>query len=87
MANVVDVLQRKSLVEYIPEAVQTGDGTYRCPCPIHHGNNPTSFAIFPNNRYYCFSCGSHGDIIKFVMERDEVPLIPLSRHCVMTSVL
>lgn len=69
----VDSLLHKSLVEYIPEAQLHSDGTYRCTCPIHHGDNPTSFTIFPdNNHYYCFSCGSHGNIINFVMERDSV---------------
>ena len=69
----VDSLLHKSLVEYIPEAQLHSDGTYRCACPIHHGDNPTSFTIFPdNNHYYCFSCGSHGNIINFVMERDSV---------------
>lgn len=69
----VDSLLHKSLVEYIPEAQLHSDGTYRCACPIHHGDNPTSFTIFPdNNHYYCFSCGSHGNIINYVMECDSV---------------
>lgn len=69
----VDSLLHKSLVEYIPEAQLHSDGTYRCACPIHHGDNPTSFTIFPdNNHYYCFSCGAHGNIVNYVMERDSV---------------
>lgn len=69
----IDTLLHKSLVEYIPDAQLASDGTYRCRCPIHHGDNPTSFVIFPDsNTYYCFSCGSRGNIINYVMERDSV---------------
>lgn len=69
----VNSLLRKSLVEYIPEAQLHSDGTYRCACPIHNGDNPTSFTIFPQeNTFHCFSCGAHGNIINFVMERDSV---------------
>ena len=69
----IDTLLHKSLVEYIPDAQLASDGTYRCQCPIHHGDNPTSFVIFPDsNTYYCFSCGSRGNIINYVMERDSV---------------
>jgi DNA primase len=39
----------------------------RCRCPIHRGNNPTSFS-FNGKTYYCFSCGSKGDVIALVQE-------------------
>ena len=69
--NIIDVIREKSLVEYIPDLKLQSDGTYRCACPIHGGENPTAFAVFPNNRYYCFSCNSCGDIIGYVMARDR----------------
>lgn len=68
--SVVDIIRNKDLKEYIPELSRMPDSTYRCACPIHHGDNPTSFAVFPNNRFYCFACNESGDIIKFVMEKD-----------------
>lgn len=38
----------------------------RCICPFHNDRRP-SMKIYPHNRgYYCFSCGSGGDVIKFV---------------------
>ena len=71
MTSIVDVIRRKSLVEYLPDMTLASDGSYRSPCPLHGGSNPTSFAVFPDsNRYYCFSCGESGDIISFVMCRD-----------------
>ncbi len=34
-------------------------------CPFHTERTP-SFFVFPNNRFYCFSCNSKGDVIDFV---------------------
>lgn len=37
-----------------------------CICPFHQDRHP-SMKIYPHNRgYYCFSCGSGGDVITFV---------------------
>ena len=40
-------------------------------CLFHQDSNP-SMHIFPNNRFYCFSCGKYGDVIDIVMERDGI---------------
>ncbi len=39
----------------------------RCRCPIHKGENPTSFEI-KNNYASCHACGWTGDTIAFVRE-------------------
>lgn len=77
--SAIDSLRNKSLVEYI-QAVYPDDnidlqpdGTWRCPCPLHGGENASSFAVFQNNRYYCFSCNRSGDLISYVMERSKLP--------------
>lgn len=72
--SIIDVLHSKDLVEYIPGLERQSDGTYRKTCEFHdHATNPTSFAVFPHdNTAYCFSCGIHVDIIKYVMLRDGV---------------
>lgn len=42
------------------------DGQGRCLCPFHKDRHP-SMKIYPHDKgYYCFSCGSGGDVIKFV---------------------
>ena len=71
--NIVDVIRSKSLVEYIPELKPQGDGTYRCACPIHGGHNESTFVVYPDNKFYCFSCQASGDILRYVMLRDGVP--------------
>ncbi|WP_303838989.1 DnaB-like helicase C-terminal domain-containing protein [Selenomonas ruminantium] len=68
--NIIDVIRGKSLVEYIPDLKLQSDGTYRCACPIHGGENPSTFVVYPDNKFYCFSCQASGDIIHFVMGRD-----------------
>ncbi len=70
--NIVDVIRSKSLVEYIPELKAQGDGTYRCACPIHGGHNESTFVVYPDNKFYCFSCQASGDILRYVMLRDGV---------------
>lgn len=38
----------------------------RCLCPFHNDRRP-SMKIYPHDRgYYCFSCGSGGDVVTFV---------------------
>ena len=39
-------------------------GAYRGKCPIHHGHNESSFVVYPEGRYYCFSCHSSGNAIR-----------------------
>jgi len=43
-----------------------------CLCPFHNDNKP-SLKIYPNGRgFYCFSCGTGGDLIKFVSLYREI---------------
>jgi len=45
----------------------------RMKCPLHHGDNPTSFYIDHNKNYwYCHSCGKHGDAITYIMETQHL---------------
>jgi len=44
----------------------------RMKCPIHGGDNPTSFYIDHNKNYwYCHSCGKGGDAITYLMEKEH----------------
>ena len=36
-------------------------------CPFHADKDP-SFYIFDDNRFKCFGCGEHGDVIDFVQK-------------------
>ena len=36
-------------------------------CPLHSERRP-SFTLYPNQRYYCYGCGQHGDVIDLVAQ-------------------
>ena len=40
----------------------------RCPCPIHGGEKPNLKIYDKTNSYYCFTCHSAGDPVRFVAE-------------------
>lgn len=43
------------------------------PCPIHKGDNPTSFRVsLPKNAFHCFSCGAGGNVLDFVAALQSV---------------
>ncbi len=45
---------------------------HKACCPFHHEKTP-SFTINDDKQFYhCFGCGAHGDVIKFVMEHDNL---------------
>ncbi|MCK5374420.1 MAG: DNA primase [Alphaproteobacteria bacterium] len=45
---------------------------YKACCPFHHEKTP-SFTINDDKQFYhCFGCGAHGDVIKFLMEHDNL---------------
>lgn len=75
--NVIDTLLYKiDLVELCTKYTKLNEdvnGTYRGRCPIHHGDNPTSFAVFPDKTFYCFSCHAFGNAIQFYSEVTGYP--------------
>ena len=47
----------------------------RGPCPIHGSSKMSTSLSVRNNRYRCFACGVHGDVLSFTMwaERIDFP--------------
>ena len=63
--DIVDVVG-----DYVP-LTQHGQ-TFKGLCPFHDDNRP-SFDVDPRRqRYRCWSCGKHGDVISFIQEHDRV---------------
>lgn len=57
---------REVIRRFCPDVRINSQG--RCPCPIHGGERP-NLKIYDNtNSYYCFSCHSAGDPVRFVAE-------------------
>lgn len=40
-------------------------------CPFHSGDNTPSLRLYPNDTFYCFGCGAHGDVIDFVAGMEQ----------------
>jgi len=74
MLDVDRLLDELDLVDLAHQAgarLRQSGQQWRGPCPLHHGDNPTGFAIMPGrddpNRmhYWCHRCGA-GDAISFI---------------------
>ncbi len=48
--------------------VPTSSGDYKvcCPMPDHDDPNPSMVLHLRNDRFHCFGCGAHGDVIQWV---------------------
>lgn len=69
-----ELRNRISLSEVIGRRVKVtrAGREYKACCPFHHEKTP-SFTINDDKQFYhCFGCGVHGDVIKFVMEHDNL---------------
>ena len=42
-------------------------------CPFHVEKTPSCTIYRKQNTFYCFGCGAHGDVISFVMKRENLP--------------
>lgn len=43
---------------------------YQGLCPFHHEKSPSFFVNDPKEFAHCFGCGWHGDVIRFVMDKE-----------------
>src|SRR5579863_8360746 len=48
-------------------------------CPFHTEKSP-SFRVYPDNHFYCFGCGAHGDAIGFVMRQANLDFLEAVRE-------
>lgn len=48
-------------------------------CPFHDEKTP-SFFVFRDNRYKCFGCGEHGDVISFVKKLYGLSFVDALKH-------
>lgn len=69
--SLIDLLKSKDLSDYIPDLQLQSDGTLRKQCELHGGKNHTSFTVFDNNTFRCWSCDTSGDIIAYTMEKHQ----------------
>jgi hypothetical protein len=45
---------------------------YKCCCPFHSERTPSFSVSERNQAYYCFGCGSKGDVIEYIRQRQNI---------------
>lgn len=68
--RLVDVLARAGVQP--PARWGGGDFVISCPLPGHDDATPSMIAHPDTDRYHCFGCGAHGDVLQFVMDLEEI---------------
>ena len=69
-----EIKYRCDIVDFIGGYVhlKRAGSNYTGLCPFHSERTP-SFTVFPSSRsFYCFGCGAGGDVITFVMKRENL---------------
>ena len=64
-ANIVDIVSG-----YVP--LTSKGGRYWACCPFHHEKTPSFTVDEQRGSYYCFGCHVGGDVIKFVMDIENI---------------
>ena len=63
--HMLQKLRQKDFTGLIKTPVRVVGGKRFTLCPFHEEKTP-SFCIYPDNSYYCFGCGAHGNAIDFL---------------------
>jgi len=78
----IDEVARISILDYIQNVVDLEEKgkDYFGLCPFHNENTP-SFSVTPEtNNFYCFGCGTGGNIINFVMQYHNYSFAQAIKH-------
>lgn len=77
LKSAVDIVRVVS--EYVPRLQKRGP-RYVGLCPFHSEKTP-SFSVHATHQFYkCFGCGAGGDVIKFVMEIENLTFYEALKH-------
>lgn len=73
------ILERVNIAELIGQyvtLVRSGNNEFKACCPFHNEKTP-SFNVVPAKRmYHCFGCKAGGNVIDFVMARENLEFYP-----------
>jgi DNA primase len=73
--DIIAVREKSPIVDVVGEYIQlrpAGGGNLKGLCPFHDERTP-SFNVTPGKElYHCFSCGEGGDVIKFIMQLEQL---------------
>ncbi|AGC03345.1 DNA primase [Candidatus Blochmanniella chromaiodes str. 640] len=72
-----ELISRTNIVDLISQRVplkKQGKNFLAC-CPFHTEKHPSFTVNIEKQFYYCFSCGSHGNVIDFLMHYDRLTFL------------
>ncbi len=81
MSQVEEIKSKLDIVEVIREYVNVKavGANFQALCPFHNEKTP-SFVISPEKQiWHCFGCGRGGDVLAFVMEKEDLNFIETLR--------
>jgi hypothetical protein len=87
------ILERVDFVEILLDyGIEVSDESYNsfrykssCPLPGHYGkgedgeDRTPSFCVSEDNKFYCFGCNSHGNVLDFISKMEGTPIIEVLR--------
>jgi DNA primase len=63
---------RQTNIVYVAEQlgmkVKSQGRNFIARCPFHEDKNPSFYLYSDTNKFYCFGCGEHGDVIDLYMK-------------------
>jgi DNA primase len=57
----------------------SGDITICCPMPGHDDTTPSMVLHLDTDRYHCFGCGAHGDVIQWIQDLQGLNAVDAAR--------
>lgn len=72
-----EIISRNDIVEVISEylPLQPGGANHRALCPFHNEKTPSFMVSREKQLYKCFGCGQGGDVVGFVMEKENLDFV------------
>lgn len=75
--QVDEIKNRVSIIDVAAERVNLSrhGSTMSCCCPFHQEKTPSCVLYEKTNSFYCFGCGTSGDVISFIRGTDNLSYV------------
>ena len=74
-----NIIISEFLHKYI-QIIPAGNGRHKALCPFHNEKTPSFLINDDRGSYHCFGCGAHGDIISFLLEKENYNFIDAIKY-------
>ena len=80
LTDIKELKQKIKIEEIISKYVNLtpiGTDRYRSCCPFHDETKP-SFTVYADTQsFYCYGCGTGGDVINFLIKIEKIEYMPV----------